>query len=1202
MKSAPVTGGSKFASASALALAVAFAGTGIGTAWAQAPAAGGQSTAGAGQGAGKARYTKREVEVTGVPQTELTKPKAPQPAEKKQTGPVMTLDEFVGQRQVRIQKLNQATIDRFQKLLKVTEDDDPQKADFHFRIAELYDEQQRYNSFQARSLDQKIFDAKTPSQKSQLQAQQKQHETDQRQWLLKAVDSYVKAANYRKYERMDEVLFRLAYLLQTIGKEEQAREFFLRLIKDYPNSKYIPNAYLSFAQFYFDKGEMDAAKKFYEKVEQFPKSDVYGYAIYKKGWCHINLGDFKTALGTFVEVIKLAQAGKAANTKLGNASLEREAKKDVVKAYARTPGAGPDRAWDFFTRVGGDFAPKMMEALAELYWEQGMFPDSTKVYHKLMALNPESARLCEWQNKVVRNTLSAGTKKDQVQEINRLGIAYDRVKALPTAKKDQVEECRVSFHDISKELALVWHKEAQRTKNPDTYVLVKYVYKDYLDRFSKEKGALDMAFYYGEVLWTTQDWKAAAEQYTKVVQMDPKGKYVKEAAYAAVLAWKNALNIDDEGQGPDKQGDKNADLKPQPIPSYQQKMISAFDTYIQYVPNAPELVTIKYRKARIFYDYNHFDKAVPLFQDIVEKHTSHELAEFSANLLTDSLNAQGKPREVARWVDRFMEMPELMKNPEFAKQMVKLKVDTLAVEGYQYQKQGNFKECGRSLEAAAASMPDDPDHAVRLYDAAGCFQNARLVGLAVQTRNELIRTHPTHPLAQKALYRIASGYHQLAFYEEAAKQYEAYATKFPGEKEAPEALGSAYDFRVGLKQSDKAIKDLNDYIRFYGAKKPQEAADVFFQMGQVYEADGKTTEHIKHLEQYIKQWGSKGSIEKLILAHFRLGEYYWLKSCPQGGVNGACIKIERVAATGRQKAFYEINRRIKDKAKKIKEKERTQCGPPTKSKITVIDRARNFASTAQTHFAATLKLFNNGAGTNKIPAGPDKQTRVNVAIDAAAGARFYQGEKMYEDFLKLKFPEGLEMQPPNNFDSPKKAKAKKTRFEEDRKKLLKYMTEKSTLAAKLAAVSGNDKGIYNNVLDYRIPRWVIAASARMGQIYANFVDQLYTAPIPRQLKTKNEWGMNEREIFCDALVDQAEPVELKAVAGYELCLKAATKESWFNEWSAMCEVELNQMQPSEYPLAVELRPVAEYVPTLMTPAKVVPELSSKSAVGPQAQR
>ena len=48
-----------------------------------------------------------------------------------------------------------------------------------------------------------------------------------------------------------------------------------------------------------------------------------------------------------------------------------------------------------------------------------------------------------------------------------------------------MEECRNSFHDISKELALVWHKEAQKTKNPDTYQLTKFVYKVYLDHFPK---------------------------------------------------------------------------------------------------------------------------------------------------------------------------------------------------------------------------------------------------------------------------------------------------------------------------------------------------------------------------------------------------------------------------------------------------------------------------------------------------------------------------------------------------------------------------------------------------------------------------------------------------------------------------------------------------------------------------------------------
>ena len=53
----------------------------------------------------------------------------------------------------------------------------------------------------------------------------------------------------------------------------------------------------------------------------------------------------------------------------------------------------------------------MMEALAELYWEQGKFAESTRVYKKVIAQNMDSPRICEWQNKIVRNTLSAGNKR-----------------------------------------------------------------------------------------------------------------------------------------------------------------------------------------------------------------------------------------------------------------------------------------------------------------------------------------------------------------------------------------------------------------------------------------------------------------------------------------------------------------------------------------------------------------------------------------------------------------------------------------------------------------------------------------------------------------------------------------------------------------------------------------------------------------------
>ena len=456
-----------------------------------------------GTASADAKFKKKELEVQGGAQTELTKPKEP-PKEQKQTGPILTVEQFVGQQQTKIQHITDKQISRLNQLIKITPNDDPQKADFYFRLGELYAEKQRFNSLHARSYDEKIFQAeqkKNTSLAADLKKKQQDDEKASEKWANEAIKDYVEASKHSKYERMDEVLFRLAYLLQMMKKDDRAREFFHRLIKDYPQSKYVPNAYLSFAEYYFAKGEMENALKFYEKVEQFPKSSVYGFAVYKKGWAEINLGNFKSALGIFVNVIELCHAGKIDRAQRG--PLEKEAKKDLVKAYARTPGAAPDKAWEFFQRMGGDFAPKMLESLAELYWEQGMFAESSKIYRKIMALNEKSTRLCEWQYKILRNTLSAGSKRDQVQEVRRLGTAYEYVQKMEGIKKDVLTECKNNYHDTTKELALIWHKEAQRTKNADTYQLTRLIYKEYLDHFQNEKDTPEMTFFFGEILWVT---------------------------------------------------------------------------------------------------------------------------------------------------------------------------------------------------------------------------------------------------------------------------------------------------------------------------------------------------------------------------------------------------------------------------------------------------------------------------------------------------------------------------------------------------------------------------------------------------------------------------------------------------------------------------------------------------------------------------
>src|SRR5262249_50944121 len=145
----------------------------------------------------------------------------------------------------------------------------------------------------------------------------------------------------------------------------------------------------------------------------------------------------------------------------------------------------------------------------------------------------------------------------------------------------------------------------------------------------------------------------------------------------------------------------------------------------------------------------------------------------------------------------------------------------------------------------------------------------------------------------------------------------------------------------------------------------------------------KYDELAKHLEEYLKKWGAQGGPDRQVLAHFRLGQLAWQASCPKAAEDGACLEVKRVAATGRQKVLADLNKKLK-KGKKIREPKRTQCGPPTKSKIAMFDRNKKDAAKATEHFQAVLKIWNKGAAASKIT-GKDVEARAGLAQYAVAG-------------------------------------------------------------------------------------------------------------------------------------------------------------------------------------------------------------------------
>src|SRR5207245_5335576 len=181
-----------------------------------------------------------------------------------------------------------------------------------------------------------VFDAGNAGNTSlanQLKANQTQYQGKAQQWLLASAKEYLEVADhpdkYGSYKRMDEVLFYLAYMLTEVKKEDAARKYFKRLIKDYPKSRFIPYAFFAFGEFYFEQKQLEDAMKFYDRVLQFPESPIFGYAQYKEGWVYYNLGDFKQALATFVSVVELSEKSQTGK-KESRIQLAKEAKKDCV--------------------------------------------------------------------------------------------------------------------------------------------------------------------------------------------------------------------------------------------------------------------------------------------------------------------------------------------------------------------------------------------------------------------------------------------------------------------------------------------------------------------------------------------------------------------------------------------------------------------------------------------------------------------------------------------------------------------------------------------------------------------------------------------------------------------------------------------------------------------------------------------------------
>jgi hypothetical protein len=729
-----------------------------------------------------------------------------------------------------------------------------------------------------------------------------------------------------------------------------------------------------------------------------------------------------------------------------------------------------------------------------------------------------------------------------------------------------------------------------------------------------------IAYYRADILRDSGNVQECGPAYDAVVEMNPTGEYTEDAAYKAVLCYNDlfarSLNREATARGDrgaartqaanaqrglseaQRRAQERARMVPRDLNRQEQGMLRAFTRYVCFVQGgsntAPTtdgqdprtvLLTIKYRRAYLYYAANHFEEAATIFRDIAntsaETPDPENLREISADLYLDALNVMGsmwnpqRPacfdsmgEEVPRFVGAFCTPQTRPQHEDFCHRMEELqcqilrkKAEALAGSNRHAEASAEYvrivrthRECGRLDEM--------------LYNAAIESDAAFQLGRSMRIRDRLVQIFlpRNSPWAQRALYRLAGNYHAIQVFRRAADLYEQYtdyvqthrqeavaaaraaaeATHTTAEDpiaQAADALRQATIFRIGLGEEPRALENAQKFARYFGTdpQRRRDAANVVFSIGQIYidrvarlrRRAANTPDERRQRDTEIRTaWNE-------VVRHY---SNYMRVYAAQGTLDQ---KIQGAVALGR--GYWNVQ----------DERQASQ------------------------YFTQAVSAWGSGenpegAATIRRELGDTASAdAVEKSKEAVAEARFYLAEVVYQRFRARRLPVFRGAGGRRGYDTW--VQRTLTPFIQEQ---IRFLRTDATQQ-------------YTEVVNMHVPNWEVAAYARLADMFYQFAVYIRTSPPPADIQRVPEL-LDAWNVLKD---EQTQPFVDTAIEGYQRCIRTSTNVHWFNDWTSLCERGLNEINRGRFPLADEVRVEPNLVFSRPTNSRAVYSLQTAADVG-----
>jgi tetratricopeptide (TPR) repeat protein len=985
---------------------------------------------------------------------------------------------------------------------------------------------------------------------------------------------------------LDEVLYNLAYEYEQDQKLDQARKVYLGLVSTFPQSRYIPNAYLAFGELFFTEAQGDPtrwalAEQSYKEVTRYPAPDntVLGYSHYKLAYVYWNKGDFLQSLSEFKKTIDFgAQFPQLASSK----GLAASARRDLLPVYALA--GDPKKAHDFLKPLSGDVGVdstntyKLMGELGQAYLDTGHFKEGIDLYRDL-AGRDRGPKLCSYQSRITEATMAmrSGDKASIKAEMERQVEAMGRFVTQPFPEADKLA-CKSETAELLIETAMAWHLEAtgsdgvRGTNDEKTMDLAADLYERAVRTFSKADfealrfprivkedwpSRAKIAYLMADLLYARKRWDKCGQAFDAVAADDPRGPLAAESAYTSAICYQNLYHATHEGHS-DRVGRAAVpargaapDLSPRELSETEKGMLASFSRYLCLpAPAATDKegrerrVEVAYGRARTYFEARHWEEAAVAFRQIALEHPENDAGIYAAQLYLEALNVlAGTTGRTSCFDDMTVDVPRL--------------ATTYCEGGHEKE---NAEQCGTLLKVERDLL----------------WKKAEAL---------VARATPASFEAGANLY--------MTIWNKYGK--EPCSAKKPGCERMDEVLTNAARAFQAARFVAKAIGVRKMLIDpHFNLDRTELARKAVHDIGGNYQAIAVYEEAASWYERFARESPrlDKAAEAQQDAVLLRLG---------LGQDEQAMKDAELFEHTyGSQKPALSAQIAFAVGAHDIEREDFASGAKRLSAAMRSIDRSAPVDVQIQAHALLGRALGKTGGATGaavefeKVRAAfKDPQGVVKRIVAADDNERNRRIEKILMAVGEAKF----------FFAEQKRREADRIRFPEykgsgNRDDVMAHINGKVAdwIKRKRPLIEEAEKA-YLEILNLPIappPRWTIAAGARVGQMWGKFVAEFRAAPVPKEWKQTGPSPFGDlrwEEIlgaYTDGIDHASEGFKQRAKQAFVACVDYSVKFQFSDEQSHGCEVWLARNYGSEFHVVDELHgaPTRIGAPVFESPMRI----------------